>query len=280
MSTIPIRQIKDSFFEERFSIRNLEPLTSDKDLVHELHRHDFYFVLFVKTGSGQHEIDFVKHPVSNYNCFFIRPGQVHELLLSQGTTGFMLQFTTDFYTPKEIPALEVLRKVSHQNFLSLASAEFEQIESIATLIFQEYAQKSNRYKEALKSYLDILFIVMARFSQTEQTEHKLYAQERLDALFDLMEKNISSKKQVSDYAEMLHITSYQLNSITKSLLQKTASELINEHIILEAKRLLIATTNQVNQVAHLLGYDDTSYFIRFFKKKTGLTPEAFRQHFK
>ena len=111
-------------------------------------------------------------------------------------------------------------------------------------------------------------------------EAKLYAQARLEVLQDLLEKNIYAKKQVSDYAEMLNITPYQLNAITKALLQKTGSELINEHIILEAKRMLIGTGNQVNQVADMLGYDDPSYFIRFFKKQTGLTPEAFRQNYR
>ena len=85
---------------------------------------------------------------------------------------------------------------------------------------------------------------------------------------------------MSEYAEMLSITPYQLNAITKTSLQKTASELINEHITLEAKRILISTGNQVNQVADMLGYDDPSYFIRFFKKQTGFTPETFRQNFK
>ena len=150
-------------------------------------------------------------------------------------------------------------------------------------IFQEFTQKQDLYKEVVKASLDIIFIELMRQSSNPNkivNEAKLYAQERLEELQDLLEKSIHSKKHVSEYAEMLSITSYQLNSITKKLLQKTGSELINDHIILEAKRILIGTSNQVNQVADILGYDDPSYFIRFFKKQTGLTPEAFRQNFK
>jgi len=55
---------------------------------------------------------------------------------------------------------------------------------------------------------------------------------------------------------------------------------ITDHIILEAKRQLLATTSQINQIAGGLGYEDVSYFIRFFKKHTGHSPEAFRQKFK
>lgn len=283
MKKIPIRQIKDSFFEERFSIRDIEPLVANGDLIHELHRHDFYFVLFIKNGTGEHEIDFIKHKVDNYSVFFIRPGQVHQLKLKKGTTGFMLQFTPDFYAPRENPASVVLRKVSNKNHCHLSSARFDKIDLFLQAIFQEFTQKQARYKEVVKASLEIIFIELVRQSSNPNkvaNEAKLYTQERLEALQDLLEKNIHSKKQVSEYAEMLSITPYQLNTITKASLQKTGSELINEHIILEAKRMLIGTGNQVNQVADMLGYEDPSYFIRFFKKQTGFTPEAFRHNFK
>lgn len=283
MKKIPIRHLKDSFFEERFSIRELESLTHEKDLVHDLHRHDFYFILFIKNGNGEHEIDFIKYAVKDFSVFFIRPGQVHQLKLQKGTSGFMIQFTSDFYAPKEVPALQVLRKVSNKNHCQLSETRIEQIYLLLNSIFQEFTQKQERYTEVIKSYLNILFITLARQSPHPHKipdEAKLYAQERLDELQDLLEKNIHVKKQVSEYAEMLAMSTYQLNAITKNTLRKTASELINEHIILEAKRMLIGTVNQVNQVAEILGYHDPSYFIRFFKKQTGLTPEVFRQNFK
>ncbi len=108
----------------------------------------------------------------------------------------------------------------------------------------------------------------------------IYPQERLEEFLELLESYISTHNQVSQYAEMLNLSSYQLNAITKATLGKTCSEIINEHIILESKRCLLATPNQVKEIAYHLGYDDVSYFIRFFKKQTGYSPEAFRQYFK
>ncbi len=283
MKKIPVRHIKDSFFLDRFSIRAIESLVAEGDLIHELHRHDFYFVLFIKNGTGEHEIDFIKYEVDNYSVFFIRPGQVHQLKLGKGSTGFMLQFTSDFYAPRENPASVVLRKVSNKSHCHLSTERFEKVALLLQAIFQEFTQKQDRYKEVVKASLDILFIELVRQSSNLNkiaNAAKIYTQERLEELQELLEKNIHTKKQVSEYAEMLSITPYQLNAITKALLQKTGSELINEHIILEAKRMLIGTGNQVNLVADMLGYDDPSYFIRFFKKQTGLTPEAFRQNFK
>jgi AraC-like DNA-binding protein len=105
-------------------------------------------------------------------------------------------------------------------------------------------------------------------------------QEHLDKFLGLLEINIFTHKQVSQYAGMLNLSAYQLNTIAKTTLGKTSSELINEHIILEAKRCLLATSSQINQTAYRLGYEDVSYFIRFFKKHTGYSPEAFRNNFR
>ena len=283
MNKINVRQIKEPDFSEGFSIRDIGTLLSESDMMQEVHKHNFFFVLFLEKGKGEHSIDFINYPVDDYSVFFMRPGQVHQRTLKQGSKGYLLQFNREFYKPKEEPVNFILRKVSNKNHCPLSAERFKKINSQLSFIFEEYTQKQDRYKESIIAYLDILFIALARQSPNPHklsNDTKLYAQERLEELQDLIEKNIYSKRKVSDYADMLAITPYQLNAITTSTLQKTASVLINEHIILEAKRQLIATTNQIAQVADVLGYEDPSYFIRFFKKQTGLTPEAFRQNFK
>ncbi|MEJ0057652.1 MAG: helix-turn-helix domain-containing protein [Bacteroidota bacterium] len=74
---------------------------------------------------------------------------------------------------------------------------------------------------------------------------------------------------MSKYAEMLNLSPYQLNSITKSTLGKTSSELIDDHILLESKRYLLATSSQVTQIAYTLGYEDVSYFIPLLQEAHG-----------
>jgi YesN/AraC family two-component response regulator len=51
-------------------------------------------------------------------------------------------------------------------------------------------------------------------------------------------------------------------------------------VILEAKRQLLATHQRINQIAASLGYEDSSYFIRFFRKLSGYPPDVFRQKFR
>ncbi|WP_452599732.1 AraC family transcriptional regulator [Pontimicrobium sp. MEBiC01747] len=287
MEIIPVRHInviqKEPNLLGNFTIRTLQDLLNGKDMFHELHRHDFYFILIVKKGLGNHEIDFVNYELSDYSVFIVRPGQVHQLELRSDSIGYMIQFNSEFYSPIEKKPNVLLQKASTKNFYQLKEEGFLRLDMLLMSISNEYKSKSEEYKEVIKSNLQILFIELMRLRNTNtkgSANKDLYVQERLEEFLQLLETNITSEKQVSQYANMLNLSNYQLNSITKQTLGKTASELINEQIILESKRYLLATSNQVNEIAYYLGYEDVSYFIRFFKKHTGYSPEVFRQKLK
>ncbi len=287
MKSIPIRKIHSSETEPdlsgNFYIRNLKDQLAEKDMVQELHRHDSFFILFLEKAAGEHEIDFTPYKVADQSVFFMRPGQVHQLLLKKGSSGYMVKFMKGFYHPNSIESNELLRTLTNKNFCKPDRKSFNKLKDSLVYIAQEYADKQEGYQEIIKANLSIFFIELFRQRKKKQIaaiNTNLYAQEQLDVFTELLEMNISTHKQASEYAEMLNVSSYQLNSITKTLLGKTASEMINEQIILEAKRYLLTTANQVNQIAYHLGYEDASYFIRFFKKHTGHSPVAFRQNFK
>jgi AraC family transcriptional regulator, transcriptional activator of pobA len=287
MNPIPIRHIntaqKETSLSGSFNIRDVEDLLTGKDMVQELHRHDFFYILVLKKGRGNHEIDFTPYKVGDHSVFFMRPGQVHQITLKTGSTGYLMEFNTDFYYPHDKVSNQLLRKASNKNLCQLDASRVKKLLVTLNSIFQEYTDRQEGYQEVIKANLGIFFIELVRHRQnikSPSNNNTLYPQERVEQLLELIEKHIASHKQVSQYAEMLNLSSYQLNAITKATLGKTCSELINDYIILECKRYLLATSNQVNQIAYHLGYEDVSYFIRFFKKHTGHSPEAFRRNFK
>lgn len=287
MKKIPIKSLnishKELHLSKGFTIRKLEDLFKGEDMKYKHHRHDFYFMLILEKAYGNHEIDFINHKISDSSFFIVKPGQVHQLELRKDSTGFIIQFNSEFYHPNEKKTNTLLQKVSAKNFYQLNQECFSKLNILLISSFNEYQNKPEQYIEVIKSNLKILFIQLIRLkSATEQNQNNqdLYIQERLEEFLKLLETNISTHKQVSQYTEMLHLSSYQLNSITKQTLDKTASNLITEQIILESKRYLLTTSNQINHIAHHLGYEDISYFIRFFKKHTGYSPRAFRENFK
>lgn len=286
MKTIPIRSIQPQESKanqlEGFKIRSIEEVLAGKDMSQDLHRHDFYFILAVCKGSGIHTIDFIEHSVNFNTIYMMRPGQVHKLQLKAGSEGYLLEFSKDFQFLSKT-GNELLRKATNHNYCHLNKIGNGVLRAILQTMLEEFRAKQEGYEYVIKANFEVFFIQYLRYRQrdqrTDRNKANHYQQEKLQEFLDLLEVNINSEKHASAYADMVSLSPFQLNSITKKLLGKTVAELIEDQILLEAKRYLLATSNQVNQIAFQLGYEDVSYFIRFFKKLTGHTPEAFRKNF-
>lgn len=287
MQAIPVRHIKPSIKEPdtsgKFIIWSLSELLSGKDMVQELHRHSFYFILILEKGAGEHVIDFTAHPMIDRSIYIMRPGQVHELKLKAHCKGYLLQFTDEFCLNYDTVTKQILKKISQKNYYLPTVESSKKILSLMQAVLQETSEKKKKYEYAIQINLQLLFIELLRqaYSLADMPDEKTsYQLERLEEFQELVADNISTHKQVLWYAETMNLTAYQLNTIAKTTLGKSGLELINDYILLEAKRYLLATTNQINQISWHLGYEDVSYFIRFFKKHTGYSPEAFRSNFK
>ena len=285
MQKIPVRHIisaqMEPDFSGSFSIRDIHSLLNGKNMVQELHRHDFYYVLILQKGAGDHEIDFTVYKNSDHTVFFMRPGQVHQLMLKAGSTGYLMQFRDDFYFPHDMASTQLLRKASKTDYYQLNAEKFKKLHTTLTEIFQEYNHKQQGYRDVIKANMGIFFISLVREDKgVASGSSALFLQEKLEEFLSLLELHFVNQKQVSQYAAMMNLSTYQLNAITRGTMGKSCSEMIIEHIVLEAKRYLLATSNQINQIADQLGYEDVSYFTRFFKKHTGYSPDAFRNNFR
>jgi AraC-like DNA-binding protein len=92
----------------------------------------------------------------------------------------------------------------------------------------------------------------------------------------ILNNKFSELKTSKEYAQRLNISPNYLNAICKDIFNKTVSQIIQERIMLEAKRLLSHTCLSISEISYKLGFNDNSYFGRYFKKITGLPPEKFR----
>lgn len=109
-------------------------------------------------------------------------------------------------------------------------------------------------------------------------ENTTVPQELLTRKFrTLVARNFIESKEVGFYAARLHITPKYLSEVLVETTGKTAKELINEHIFLEARSLLKQTPMTIKEIAYWLGFEDQSYFVRAFKRHIGTTPMDYRK---
>lgn len=249
------------------------------------HRHNYYEALYFNESGGWHEIDFNSLPVTGKSMHFISPEQVHLLRRNQEVTGYVLSFTRDFFFENEAGSglLDHLPFFDHPSSQPVVSQEelsgSGEIPSLLSKIQSEYSSEREDKYDMIRLYLSALLITAKRLYIPRIHGKNLPTRSELTFRFKkLVEENFRQNKSVASYAEQLNITAGHLNDTVQKDTGKTASEIIQQRIILEAKRLLFHSSKSVKEIAFELQYEDPSHFTRFFKTHADLTPEQFRSH--
>jgi AraC family transcriptional activator of pobA len=157
-------------------------------------------------------------------------------------------------------------------FLKLDTAQYEQLTHELQLMEKEAAANIIQHR------LQIILLLLQRWYATAHPEEVAAATNHLiNRFLLLLEKHYAQHSEVNYYAAALLVTPSYLNQVCKKESGKTAGAYIRERVLLEAKRMLTLTDMDVKEIAYTLGFNDTSYFSRFFKKYTALAPVDFRR---
>lgn len=249
------------------------------------HRHDFYEVLYVTSGEGTHFIDFNAYPIEPNTFYFISPGQVHYWETTVPIEGNILVFTEDFLllAPSDYMVLSELsffHMVEGSPTIKLDEAEQLQIASLFQTISKEFQVFDFRVSSVLRAYLHILLVHIQRICTTQEeaeNESGKMAQRLSRQFKQLITEQFKAEQSVQAYADQLGVSVNHLNKTVKATTGYTPGKLIRQEIVLEAKRLFRHTDLTATEVGYRLGFEDTSYFGRFFKREVGVTAGRFRQ---
>ena len=248
------------------------------------HRHDFFEVLYLQKGSGYHVIDANKYEIKPPCVFFMSPGQAHKLELSNDIEGFIFIFTADFYLLNrsnqnsliEFPFFYTIHQ-DNPPLLLKDDIDIRFLENLFRQSIAEISRPGNYFLEMLRSILDlILNTCAARYLVNENMLNKGKGQILVKRFFHLVEENHQKNLSLSDYSEMIGVTPNHLTQTVKLLTGKTSSQIIKAKQLLEIKRLLVHTNLSVSEIANQLNFEDQSYFTKFFKRETRMTPIQYR----
>lgn len=248
--------------------------------VEEPHRHDSYLMVFFTNGSGLHEVDFDQFEIKRGSLFVLQPGQMHHWSLSEDIEGFVIIFSQELYNlyfgQKKINDYNFYHSIHNLPEMVFEENEIPKILPYFDLLIHENNQNNKMQLDKMLNLLDCIHIEISR-KYSETYSHQTHSYNiKINSFELLLEQYFRQEKLPSFYAEKLNITLKHLNRICNEILQKTATEVIMDRVVLEIKRMLIDRQLAVNEVAFAVGYEDYSYFSRFFKKQTGMSPTGFR----
>lgn len=240
-----------------------------------------YNVIWIRKGSSRVEIDFVSYDIAPETIFFLAPGQIFTVLSEEIISGYRMAFQDDFYSVDAHHAEIGCSGLLFNNFvdspiLQLSPDAAQVLGPVFDEIRDNLSVKGPAQAEVLLSYLKIFLIKCVQYKK-QAFGGPTYSEESWLIEFNhLLERHFHEWHAVADYADALHIAPKSLNK-RFSKLNRSPSQLIQERLVLEAKRQLLYSDKTVKEVAYQLGFEDTSYFSRFFKKQTGKSPTAFLQ---
>ena len=247
------------------------------------HKHTFYHLVLFTKGGGTHAIDFKTFDVVPYQIYFMIPGQVHSWSFEGETDGYVIHFSLPFFQSFLLKNEYLDQFPFFSGSVDDAVIQIEPLlqQKIVGLFEEIIAESENPGRMGLdlvRSLMLQVFILLSR-TNTDDKEKQLspYNHTLLKAFQKLIEKNFATLKLPRDYAELLYITPNHLNAVCNDFLGISAGEVIRNRILLEAKRLLINLNFTIAEIGYQLNFTDNSYFTKFFKKYTGLTPEEFRK---
>ena len=286
-NTIPVYDIyslkHDRYPDKDVTVSELAPYLKAHPHLHVPHRHSFYHLICFTKGSGTHTIDFEHFKVQPGQIYFMIPGQVHSWSFKGDIQGYVINFSPEVlhsFAPalQNLDVFHFFRGIAANSVIDLSPKAQKEVIALLKSILNEASTRNLFSKDMLRSYLISLFITVSRDSikkgvDTEPLPNQLI----LNNFRNLVEQYFKEKHLPKDYAALLYITPNHLNALCKDLIGKPAGELIRDRILLECKRLLVNAGMNITEIAYEFNFTDNSYFTKFFKKYTGITPEEFRK---
>lgn len=277
-NNIPIIGIQD--FKEEQTAGNdnlLYNLIEGEKHIEKPHKHDFFIIILFEKASGYHEIDFINYPIANKQIHLLFPGQVHKWHIDAGSSGYQLMINKVFFENFSSYFRFSFTNYMNHPVIELSNESFELLKYEFKKIKNEM-QSSSVLELLIYARASVIAALVSKEAESLFNETKVYLDNpRLSAFNKLIDSHFKEQKTVTFYASKLNISSNYLNILCKKNLNRSATQLIQERVILEAKRLLQSTDLSIKEIAFELGFVDHAYFSNFFKNQTKITPTQFRE---
>lgn len=248
------------------------------------HTLTYYDITLITDGEGEFHIDSQTYHVKPQDIIFTLPGQIREWDKEGIRAGFALifeeEFLLSFFNDRDF-----LRKLSFSQIgktsamLSLDDERYQRVSDLITEIQQEIDHYQINGKHLLRALLYEVLVWLDRLYAASagtggKKENKNGYVERFTSLVEI---SFKQDHAIQCYADQLCITPNYLNELVKETTGSNAKQFIILRILSEAKRLLAYTDQPVGEIAEDLGFATSSYFIRLFRSRTGMTPSGYRK---
>ncbi len=227
-------------------------------------------LLWFTRGQGRITVGGLTRGYGAHNAIFIPAGMMHGFEPGAQSSGTALFFGADHGLDLPGDPLHLrIREVGPQAELS----------SIIENIQRELESSRPAADRAARHHLGLLTVWLERQAtlSADEAPRPDAALRLARAYADLLERHFRTGKGINDFARDLGVTPTHLTRVCNKTCGRSASDLLHDRLIFEARKMLTETRAPIRQVAETLGFTSPAYFTRAFQHRTGKTPSAFRK---
>lgn len=240
----------------------------------------YYYILIVE-GDASFSIDFNEYNCTGKSLIFLSPYQLLQWHNSSDTLCTQLRFHGDFYCieyhKKEVACNGILfNSIYHNPFISISEVVFEEI--VTTVDKMNDLSHSDLDISIIKTYLQLILALSSKEKQLHESWNieDVLTDDSINGFQTLLESSFLESREVAFYASKFGLTNETFSKKIKKHFGKPPTKLIQERVVLEAKKLLHLTYKPIKEIAMELCFEDEFYFSRYFKKEVGVSPKKFR----
>lgn len=251
------------------------------------HTHDFYSLLFFKSGNGIVKVNNNSFEVRPDSVCLISPCQIHSFEFTESMTGQVIFFCQDYYV-EEFSFLRLLNLFSCTSKLTgeicnpvfnLEEKDFNRLSGIVSSIESEYESftLTNNSATIMRSLLNILLLRLTELSNLRSENITDSDTVLVHELSRLVDAYFIKEHNVNFYTSAFNISEKHLNDICNKHFNCGLKKILKDRLMQEARKLILSSELSVSEISYKLNFEDNSYFNKVFKQETGITPKKFRE---
>jgi AraC-like DNA-binding protein len=242
-------------------------------------------LILIEKGSCSLEVNMATHELNKGGIFAAFPGQIiHILQLSKDFKPLCIACSIDMVndlTSQVKDSLQLIQLIKQSPYQQKENEEFEHLKKSFRFLQEkiEITQNNQHRYQIIKNLVLSIAFECFDFLIKKSIIHQ--GSNRKKSLFNAFLRNVEEKHRkehsVKYYADELFVTSKYLSTVVNEISDKTPKQWIDEYIALDAKVLLQSSEKDIQEICEELNFPDVSFFGKFFKRMTGMSPKAFRE---
>ena len=241
--------------------------------------HQLVQFFLVTGGGGSTRIDGRDHALAPGSALLLPPSTIHEFRFLVGTEGFVASVAEPSLARLFEAEPDARRLLSAPSVLSAAPGADDTLEPLLRLAMAEFGANRPNRDFALAAYADLIASWFSRALRGaipgSEAAHDPRAQ-LVRRFVERVERRFLAHDPLTDYARDLGVSVPHLSRSCRELLGLSPTRVIQDRLMIEARRDLVYSASSVAQISFRLGFADPAYFSRFFSKRAGISPSEYR----